>query len=114
MSWENTLKKKLELNEEEMMQGFGKNKKRLTPEELKKEAQRMLDEYEKFAGALSDFTMASPFVFAKDQKEINEALDRIVERLEDTSGLTAEMEEEARQEMSHPDYIDYAMRNDPY
>jgi len=104
MSWENTLKKKLELNEEEMMQGFGKDKKRLTPEELKKEAERMLDEYDEFGGALSAFIETSPFVFAKDQEEIYEALSRIVERLEDASGFTAELEEKNRQRMSHPDY----------
>ena len=114
MSWENTLKKKLELNEEEMMQGFGKNKKRLTPEELKKEAQKLLDKYKKFEGALYTFIEPSPFVFGKEYNEIDEALYRIVKRLEDASGLTAEMEEEERQEMSHPDYIDYATRYGSY
>tara|TARA_R100000995_G_scaffold35555_1_gene16280 strand:- start:35402 stop:35686 length:285 start_codon:yes stop_codon:yes gene_type:complete len=86
-----------ELNEEEMMQGFGRNAERLTPEELKKEAQRMLDEYEKFAGAMSEFIEISPFVFPEEHDRINDLFSTIEQRLEDTSGLTAEMEEEDRQ-----------------
>tara|TARA_Y100000114_G_C11694552_1_gene295305 strand:- start:62 stop:415 length:354 start_codon:yes stop_codon:yes gene_type:complete len=115
MSWENTLKKKLELNEEEMTIGFGRDKRRFTPEELKERAQKLLDKYEKIEGAgLYGFIEPSPFVFSKEYGEIDKLLQRIVERLEDASGLTAEMEEEDRQRMSHPDYNPDFQSNEPY
>ena len=54
------------------------------------------------------------FMFSEEYDELMSILDKLAKRVRVWNGDTDEVEEEERQEMSHPDYINYAMRDDLY
>ena len=98
-----------DLNADYLTWGFGRDKRPLTDEELFSESTDFLI---KVKDAMSIEPCA--FMHSEEYDELMGVLDKLVKRVEDWDGYTDEVEEEERQEMSHPDYINHAMRDDLY
>ena len=98
-----------DLNPYYLTWGFGRDKRPLTDEELFSESTDFLI---KVKGAMGIEPCA--FMHSEEHDELMGILDKLAKRVEDWNGDTDEVEELERQEMSHPDYINHAMRDDLY